>query len=70
MNKQMKNLKRNCWHVFLLTLFCGWIISGLILIIADPILYDYVDHPWNVVYSFILGHSITAGLVAKHVFDE
>jgi hypothetical protein len=43
---------------------------SLILIIADPILYDYVDHPWNVVYSFMLGHSITAGLVAKHIFDE
>ena len=45
-------------------------ISGLILIIANPILHDYVDHPWNVVYSFMLGHSITAGLAAKQVFDE
>lgn len=59
--------------VFIVTLAVGWIISGFVWMFAGlaiEFMSWEINDGYFVIFSVAVGYSITAGIVAKQVYED
>ena len=78
MKKEPSNIKESfissdAVMVFIVTLSLGWIISCFVWMFAG-VAIEFMSWEYNerylILVSFAIGHSITAGIVAKQVYED